>query len=217
MFPHITSTLKSQWCAEAISVLEFSALLGTFMWYISFICCPLVPAGGVVLWCTRSYFGNDSGHTPLKQGRFSLCFVGLYCSLPAGCQQRSVRRWVGWASMTADKPSSRTGHDGKAHGGESGQTGWRFLPSCCPFNYLPDGGPIQAGISHPIDNVASVSCRSRTHYQGCSSFFLTLPSFRLWLSLILILRGGSALLVVKRKGRIRSSKSRINCWSGMCG
>lgn len=48
--------------------------------------------------------------------------------------------------------------------GQSGQTGCLLHPPG-PFNYLPDGGLIQVGISHPIDNGASVSCCFSTHYQ----------------------------------------------------
>ncbi|CAL8309749.1 unnamed protein product [Lota lota] len=41
---------------------------------------------------------------------------------------------------------------------QCGQTGRRVEAAPpCPPSYLPDEGPIEAGISHPIDNVASVS------------------------------------------------------------
>lgn len=69
---------------------------------------------------------------------------------------------ISWASATTDKPSCLPGHDGMAHGTSVGRQADAFPPPLCPFSYLPDGGPIQAGIPHPIDNVASVSCRSST-------------------------------------------------------
>lgn len=48
------------------------------------------------------------------------------------------------------------------------------------FKHLPEGGLIQTGISHPIANVASVSCCFITHYPQlilsskpwCTLFFL---------------------------------------------
>lgn len=50
------------------------------------------------------------------------------------------------------------------HGCRVWQTG-RLVPAPGPFNCLPDGSLIQAGISHPIDNVTSVSCCFNAHYQ----------------------------------------------------
>ena len=124
----------------------------------------------------------------------SACVLSAFmAAFPAGCQQRSVGRLVGHRRPQIN-PRSLPGHDGKAHGASVGRQADALPPpfSRCPFSYLPDGGPIQAGISHPIDNVASVSCRSSTHYQG-----LILPSVSslfLSLGLVLILEGGGSAL-----------------------
>lgn len=101
----------------------------------------------------------NSGHTAAQQGLFTEGLVGLSGSLPAGCQQRSV---VGHRRAQINPPLS-TGMMGRLMGAVRADRLTRFRTPLCPFSYLPDGGPIQAGISHPIDNVASVSCRSGTH------------------------------------------------------
>lgn len=113
VFLHITSTKKLQWCAEAICVFEFCAVSDSFMWNVLFICSSLVPTGGVILWCTRSYFRPHSGTTrPLCRG-FGRPFWQPPCWLPTEVS--------GWASASIDKPSSLPGHDGKAHGSSVGR------------------------------------------------------------------------------------------------
>jgi len=133
----------------------------------------------------QRYFCNGSGHTPRQLGLFSYCFVSLHGRLPAGCKQRSVGRSVGHRRPQINPPLSL----GMAQGDSVGRHADLFPPALCPFR-----GPIQGGISHPIDNVASVSCRSSTYNQG-----LILPSSRFLFSLsvspclIIIIHGGYAL------------------------
>lgn len=104
--------------------------------------------------------GDASGHTHQHSNASSGClcsaFVAVHLVTANGGQRGDCL-----ASVTAAKSSALIGAQSL---GQSGQTGCLLHPPG-PFNYLPDGGLIQVGISHPIDNGASVSCRFSTHYQ----------------------------------------------------
>lgn len=104
--------------------------------------------------------GNAAGHTrqcsDASSGYRCSAFVAVHL-VTANRGQRGDCL----ASVTAAKSSALIGAQSL---GQSGQTGCLLHPPG-PCNYLPDGGLIQVGISHPIDNGASVSCRFSTHYQ----------------------------------------------------
>ena len=72
------------------------------------------------------------------------------------------------------------GHGGEVGGGpwdQCGQTGRRARAAPpCPPGYLSDEGPMDAGISHPIDNVASVS-RGRWRPLTLAHPFFVVSSF----------------------------------------
>lgn len=116
----------------------------------------------------------------------------------------------GWASAATDKLSSLPGHDGGAHGTHVGRQADAFPPLLCPFSYLPDRGLTQAGISHPIDNEASVSCRPSHPLTGAH------PSFRLFLvspPVCLFFKSSRGVLLKEKSGS--GLQTEIGGWSGL--
>lgn len=120
-----------------------------------------VPTGGDVSWGFfpkqhRDASGHTHPHGNASCGCLRAAFVAAHLMTANGGQRGDCL-----ASVTAAKSSALIRAQSL---GQSGQTGCLLHPPG-PFNYLPDGGLIQVGISHPIDNGASVSCRFSTHYQ----------------------------------------------------
>lgn len=121
-------------------------------------------------------------------------FLGLYSRLPAGHQQET--------SGEANPQLSSLITD---------QCGTSPLFSL--FMHLPEGGLIQTGISHPIGNVASVSCCFITHYQQlilsskpwCTLFFLC------WLLFFNPLRWFHPTGFQKK-----IQEPEVSGWSGLC-
>lgn len=198
-------------------VLEFLLLLGSFTWYIFFICCFSVPADGVILQWTLSYFCSTRAQQVLLFAIFffSWPFWQLPCWSPT-----EVSGEIGWALVTTDKPLLSPWAWWENLWEQSGQTGWRAsshppVPSAIYQTEVPSKQEF-----HTLLTMWLLSAAAPAPITTGSSSLPSLPCLSLCLSLSafsLILQGGSSWSVVKRKDRIWMLKPRVVGRSGMCG
>lgn len=126
------------------SLLEYICPAAASMWCIIFICPPPPPL----------FVPNDCVPTWLWPHIDAAPSVLLPASLLGSVEESAGQPPINFPLII---------EGGGAQGTSAGrQAGLPPLP-LCPLSYLPDSGPIQAGISHPVEDVTSVSCCWSSH------------------------------------------------------